>query len=91
MAAKRRFVSPYVKPRASDSQKAALDAVRELTRQHGRSPTATEVGERLGMTRQGAAQLLHLLERKGLLRDIPKMISSGQWELTEAGVGQLPK
>lgn len=66
-------------------QRAFLLAVVELTELQGRAPSATELGARLGMTRLGARGNLQRLAAKGLIRDVPKVVSSGQWALTDAG------
>jgi predicted ArsR family transcriptional regulator len=60
--------------------------VGDLTDQLGRAPSAAEIGDHLGITRLGARSQLQALEAKGLLKDIPKTVSSGQWALTEAGI-----
>jgi len=79
MAAKRAR-SPYAPPRpATARQSDYIEAVRVLTRELGRAPNAVEVGTRLGVSRQTALEALRLLETKGLLCDVPKMVSSGQW------------
>lgn len=79
MAAKRTR-SPYVplKP-ATARQNDYIEVVRQLTRDNGRAPSAADVAERMGITRQAALQQLQALESKGLLCDVPKMVSSGQW------------
>jgi len=86
---RKRLKSPYAPkapPRpATDRQRDFLVAVAELTRELGRSPSAADIGARLGMSRQGAEKQLHALEAKGLLSDVPRMVRSGQWQLTEAG------
>ena len=66
-------------------QRAFLGAVATLTRELGRAPSATEIGDRLGISRLGARRQLQDLEAKGLLLDVPRVVSSGQWALTPAG------
>lgn len=87
-----RIRSPYVNdaPRpATPRQLVFLKAVAELTAQLGRPPLPQEVGERIGVTRLGARRQLQALEKKGLLRDVPRVVSSGQWALTETGARAL--
>ncbi len=85
MAAKR-LRSPYAPkapPRpATARQSDAIEAVRELTRTLGHAPNAVEVAAELGIAKQTARKLLRKLEAKGLVRDVPKMVSSGQWAVT---------
>lgn len=79
--------SPVPRPMrgATKRQHDFLRAVQELTAALGRAPNAREVGDHMGMTRTGARLQLLDLERKGLLEDMPKIVSSGQWALTAAG------
>lgn len=70
---------------ATDRQSAFLGAVGELTVRLGRAPSATEVAAHLGISRIGARKQLQNLASKGLLVDVPKVVSSGQWALTELG------
>ena len=80
MAARRR--SPFAPaPVATDRQQEFLDAVQALTGELGRAPNAAEVGKRLGITRRGARLQLQALAAKGLVVDVPKVVSSGQWAL----------
>lgn len=67
-------------PRQTD----VLAAVADLTAA-GVPASATAIGERLGIPRQVASRHLVLLERKGLLADVPKVVRSGHWALTPAG------
>ncbi len=95
MAAKRnRLKSPYLPkapPRpATARQSDYLDAVRALTLELGRGPTAVEVAARLGVAKQSARQQLQALEVKGLLRDMPKLVSSGRWQVTADVEGETP-
>lgn len=88
----RRAKSPFVAqaPRSpTRRQKEFLRAVADLTANLGRAPSAGELGEHMGISRLGArGQLLRLAER-GLLRDVPVVVSSGQWALTDAGTAEL--
>lgn len=68
----------------SPGQEAVLAAVRELAAA-GARVSAITVAERLGISRQQAARQLSLLERKGFVADIPKVVRSGNWALTKAG------
>ena len=86
---RKRLRSPYA-PKAparpaTDRQRDFLAAVVELTAELGHAPSAADIAARLGMSRQGAEKQLHALETKGLLSDVPRMVRSGQWQLTEAG------
>jgi predicted ArsR family transcriptional regulator len=65
----------------SARQEDVLTAVRELTAE-GAQASAIAVAERLGITRQQATRQLVLLERKGFVRDRPKRVRSGHWEVT---------
>lgn len=69
----------------TDRQKDFLAAVVALTDTLERPPNAKEIGDYLGITRLGARRQLQNMADKGLLRDVPKVISSGQWALTRAG------
>lgn len=83
---RKRPISPYRVPRkATARQQEFLDAVAELTAELGRAPNAGQVAARIGVTRLGARRQLKALEEKGLLHDIPKTMSSGQWALTAKG------
>ena len=77
--------SPYVAIAVTDSDRALLEAIAKLTEQLGRPPAAGEIGEHLGITRLGARKRLKRAERRGLLQDVPKVVSSGKWALTRAG------
>lgn len=68
----------------SPGQESVLAAVRELTAA-GAQVSAQAVADRLGISRQQAARQLSLLERKGFVADIPKVVRSGNWALTKAG------
>jgi Mn-dependent DtxR family transcriptional regulator len=75
---------PKAPPRpATARQSDFLDAIRELAKELGRAPTATDIAERVGVSRQGAIDQLRNLEKKGLVQDMPKLVSSGQWQVTE--------
>ncbi len=95
MAAKRQRPTtrgPYRKrpPRpATARQSEFLAAVVALTRELGRAPNATEVAARLGIGQTGARRQLMALEAKGLLTDLPKLVSSGQWAITVRGEAAL--
>ncbi len=56
--------------------------VRELATDSG-PPSAIQVAARMGITRMAAVRHLRALERKGMLLDVPKQVSSGKWALTE--------
>lgn len=89
---RKRATSPYRKasPRAATARQIDfLAAVAALTRELERAPNAVEVGARLGISRQGALQQLAAIEAKGLLVDVPKVVSSGQWALTPDGSAKL--
>lgn len=70
---------------ATERQGAFLDAVANLTTVLGRPPNAVEIATRLGISYQGASKQLRNLESKGLVSDVPKVVSSGQWALTDKG------
>lgn len=82
------FVAAPVK-RLTDNQKRMVKVVARLTRELGRAPSAADVGTAVGMTRLGARRLLKALEAHGLLSDVPVVVSSGQWALTDAGAALL--
>lgn len=63
-------------------QSEVLATVRELATAEG-PPSASKVAERLAITRMCAVRHIRALERKGYLLDVPKLVSSGQWALTE--------
>lgn len=83
----KRARSPIPRPPrpATARQSAFLGAVGELTVRLARAPSATEVAAHLAISRQCAQRQLRALEAKGLLCDVPKLVSSGQWALTELG------
>ncbi len=62
-----------------------LEALRVLTEALGGPPSATQLGTHLGISRIGARKLLKRLEARGLARDVPKQVSSGQWAITPDG------
>ena len=76
---------------ATPRQRDFLATVHALTGELGRAPSAAEIGARLGITRLGARRQLQNLASKGLLRDVPKVVSSGQWALTPAGEAARPE
>ncbi len=65
----------------SPRQEDVITAVRELAAE-GAQVSAQAVADRLGITRQQATRQLVLLERKGYVRDVPKLVRSGNWALT---------
>lgn len=69
---------------ATDRQTEWLEAVVLLTERLGRAPDNRDVAKHMGVTRWGARRQLMALEAKGLLSDVPKVVSSGQWALTDA-------
>jgi SOS-response transcriptional repressor LexA len=74
---------PKAPPRPiTPRQSAILDAVRALTRETGQAPSAADVGARLGISKQSALRQLRAIEVKGLVSDLPKLVSSGQWQVT---------
>ena len=85
MASKRpRARSPFVAaPRrpATDRQSEFLAVVATLTAETGEPPSASAIAARLGISRLGARHQLKALEAKGLLVDVPKVVSSGKWAL----------
>lgn len=66
---------------ATPAEQATLAAVRELTAA-GEQPSSYAVAEHLGVARQVAHRRLLALERKGLVRDVPKVVRSGLWSVT---------
>jgi Mn-dependent DtxR family transcriptional regulator len=66
---------------ATVRQEEVLEAVRALVAA-GERPSTVAVAERLGIARQVAAKHLAALERKGRVRDVPKVVRSGLWEVT---------
>lgn len=68
----------------SPGQESVLAAVRELAAA-GAQVSAQAVADRLGISRQQATRQLALLERKGFVADVPKVVRSGHWALTPAG------
>lgn len=59
--------------------------VLELTAELGRPPTTADIAKRLAVSRATALESLKRLERVGVLADLPKVISSGTWEVTRDG------
>lgn len=74
----------------SEKQTDVITAVRDLTAETGQPPSATAVAERLGVARITAREALMRLEKMGMLRDVPKMVSSGTWKVTPTGQRYLP-
>ena len=64
----------------SPGQEAVIEAVRALGSE-GAQVSAQAVADRLGITRQAATRQLVLLERKGFVRDVPRLVRSGNWAL----------
>jgi DNA-directed RNA polymerase subunit N (RpoN/RPB10) len=75
--------------RLTPHQRAFLRTVANLTAELGGPPSAGVVGEHVGLTRHGARRMLVSLEEHGLIADVPKVVRSGQWALTEQGVALL--
>jgi Mn-dependent DtxR family transcriptional regulator len=69
---------------ATARQSEYLAAIVALTRELGRAPSAVAISERLGVSRTGVRPQLRALEKKGLIRDVPKEVRSGKWKLTRA-------
>lgn len=80
--ARPRGVAQRQKP-ATDRQEEFLEAVALLTERLGHAPSNNEVGEHMGVSRWWARKALMALASKGLVADVPKTVSSGQWALTE--------
>lgn len=79
-----RAVSPVKRLRpATDRQGEFLEAVVALTESLGHAPSNSDVARHMGVSRWGARRQLMALEQKGLLKDIPKVVSSDQWEITD--------
>lgn len=70
--------------RTTEHQIDLLRVVEALRLELGRFPTASDVARKLGISRYGASKQLHRLEERGLLADVPVVVSSGQWGLTDA-------
>jgi len=60
----------------TDSQARTLREAESFIREHGFSPTANELAERLGMAAQSVNEQLHRMERNGYVRRQPKKIRS---------------
>ena len=60
----------------TDSQARILREAESLIREHGFSPTATELAERLGMAAQSVNEQLHRMERNGYIQRQPKKVRS---------------
>lgn len=60
-----------------------LAAIGALTAELGRGPSTVEIAARMGITRDGCRSQLRALEKKGLIGDVPKVVRSGEWALTE--------
>jgi predicted ArsR family transcriptional regulator len=67
----------------TERQRAYLAAVVALT-EEGHQPSAVEIAARLGVSRTGVRSQLRSLEAQGLLVDVPKVVSSGKWALSDA-------
>lgn len=74
---------------ATPRQSEYLEAIAALTAELGHPPSAVAIAARLGVSRTGIRSQLKALERKGLLKDVPKEVSSGRWGLTRAAKAQL--
>jgi hypothetical protein len=75
--------------RLTARQRAFLRDVARLTAELGGPPSAAVVGQHTGLTRHGARVMLMSLEAHGLIADVPRVVRSGQWALTEQGVALL--
>lgn len=75
--------------RFTKRQRQYLELLDRLTRKLGRPPSAQDMGEHSGISRLGARRLLTVLEQHGLAADVPKVVRSGQWALTEQGLAVL--
>lgn len=87
-----RAASPFLptSPRGPTArQRGWLQALAELTADLGRAPSAAELGAHTGVSRLGARRALRALAAKGLTQDVPKVVSSGQWAVTDAGSALL--
>jgi DNA-binding IclR family transcriptional regulator len=76
---------PAPAKRLTAHQKDFVALVARLAVKLGRAPSATDVAQETGTTRLGARRMLKACEAHGLLRDKPRVISSGEWELTAIG------
>ncbi len=76
MIARKRVPGP-----ATARQEDYLEAIRALAAE-GAQTSAQAVADRLGVARQVATRRLLELERKGLIRDKPKLVRSGHWVVT---------
>jgi hypothetical protein len=75
--------------RLTPHQRAFLRVVATLAKELGRAPSAADVAARTGLTRLGARRMLMACEAHGLISDVPRVVRSGQWALTEQGVSLL--
>lgn len=84
---RRRAKSPYSKGESiqQERRKEYLLLVRKLSRDLGRCPSANDIALALNISRLGARRMMIALEEAGLVSDIPKMVRSGEWQLTELG------
>lgn len=69
----------------TDRQREFLAVVARLTAAGHDGASAIAIAAQLGIDRTGTRSQLGALARKGLVRDKPKVVSSGKWELTDAG------
>lgn len=74
---------------ATARQSEYVEAIAALTRELGRAPSAVAIADRLGVSRTGVRSQLKALEKKGLIRDVPKEVRSGKWRLTRAAKATL--
>lgn len=75
--------SPGKQAPPTDRQREFLAAVAKLHAE-GRDASAIAIAAELGIDRTGTRSQLGALARKGLVVDVPKVVSSGKWALTDA-------
>lgn len=68
----------------TDRQREYLAVVARLAAETG-SVSAMALADALGVDRKVAMRGLRAVAAKGLLADVPKVVSSGKWALTAAG------
>jgi hypothetical protein len=71
--------------RFTTHQRQFLAELAVLAKKLGKPPSAAEMGAHTGLSRLGARRVLMALEEHGLCADVPRVLRSGQWALTEQG------
>lgn len=82
--ASRRVLMPK-EPELSPERRVLLRAIHQHIADHGAPPSTLDLVRATGLSRGAIRGTMARMERDGLVGDVPKVVRSGRWFVTEKG------